>query len=135
MEKDEITNFETPKNDDEISKFQITIYDSYVGWKFPLYISHHNCIAGIYRKICESLNAQHAPEEGAIYQHTELGSAIIKSITNNPYITIRKYNPDYGDNRICECGHLYYRHFDSYENMDPVGCKYCGQCHTFKEKK
>lgn len=33
---------------------------------------------------------------------------------------------------MCECGHLYYRHFDTYEHMHPVGCKYCG-CHTFKE--
>lgn len=45
----------------------------------------------------------------------------------------RRYNPKYGDNRICECGHTYYRHFDSYENMDACGCKYCA-CDTFKEK-
>jgi hypothetical protein len=43
------------------------------------------------------------------------------------------YNPKYGDDRICECGHPYYRHFDTYENMFPIGCKYCG-CGTFKEK-
>ena len=23
-----------------------------------------------------------------------------------------KYDPNYGDARICECGHSYYRHFD-----------------------
>lgn len=59
-----------------------------------------------------------------------------------PYLTkvkvvkkrIRKYNPAYGDDRICECGHTYYRHFDSYEEMDPIGCKYC-ECNTFKEKE
>ena len=57
---------------------------------------------------------------------------------NEPYIeehkikTIRRYNPEYGDNRICICGHPYHRHFDSYENMRPVGCKYCG-CHKFVE--
>jgi hypothetical protein len=56
-----------------------------------------------------------------------------------PYIeekvitTLRKYNPDYGDDRICMCGHPYYRHFDSYEDMYPRGCKYCG-CFTFKEE-
>lgn len=44
-----------------------------------------------------------------------------------------KYDPDFGDNRICECGHPYHRHFDSYENWAPVGCKYCG-CYAFKEK-
>lgn len=59
---------------------------------------------------------------------------------NKPYIsdyevvTIRKYNPHYGDNRECECGHDYHRHFDSYENMEVVGCKYCG-CGEFVEKE
>lgn len=42
------------------------------------------------------------------------------------------YNPEYGDNRICACGHPYYRHFDTYEQMAIAGCKYCG-CHTFEE--
>jgi len=44
------------------------------------------------------------------------------------------YNPKYGDNRLCECGHNYYRHFDSYESMYNVGCKYCG-CGDFTEIK
>lgn len=44
----------------------------------------------------------------------------------------REYNPKFGDDRICKCGHPYYRHFDSYEQMDPCGCKYCG-CYTFEE--
>lgn len=30
----------------------------------------------------------------------------------------------------CVCGHQHYRHFDSYEDNRPVGCKYCG-CMTF----
>lgn len=45
-----------------------------------------------------------------------------------------KYNPHYGDSRTCQCGHPYHRHFDSYEDYDAVGCKYC-QCATFVEKK
>jgi len=66
----------------------------------------------------------------------------IGGITHNddaPYlekITVEKeykYNPKYGDDRICECGHSYYRHFDTYEQMENVGCKYC-QCYHFKEK-
>lgn len=44
------------------------------------------------------------------------------------------YNPDYGDTKECKCGHLYYRHFDSWENYDPIGCKYC-DCRTFEEKQ
>lgn len=43
------------------------------------------------------------------------------------------YNPEYGDHRLCACGHTYDRHFDSYEDMEPVGCKYCG-CFEFVEK-
>lgn len=45
----------------------------------------------------------------------------------------RSYNPQYGDDRICVCGHPYYRHFDTYEQMDPYGCKYCA-CYYFAEK-
>lgn len=47
-------------------------------------------------------------------------------------IEVIKYNPEYGDSRICECGHHYERHFDSYEDMEPVGCKYCS-CDEFIE--
>ncbi len=44
-----------------------------------------------------------------------------------------KYNPLYGDDRICVCGHEYYRHFDPYEDYAAVGCKYCDCC-TFTER-
>lgn len=46
----------------------------------------------------------------------------------------RKYNPNYGDNRMCVCGHPYHRHFDSYEDNEPVSCKYC-DCDTFVEQQ
>jgi hypothetical protein len=36
-----------------------------------------------------------------------------------------EYNPNYGDDKRCLCGHTYYRHFDSYDEMAPIGCKYC----------
>lgn len=43
------------------------------------------------------------------------------------------YDPDFGDYKMCECGHIYYRHFDTYEQMRPVGCKYCGSaCSGFR---
>jgi predicted nucleic acid-binding Zn-ribbon protein len=44
----------------------------------------------------------------------------------------REYNHNYGDERVCQCGHVYYRHFDPYEEMSAVGCKYCG-CSQFVE--
>ena len=64
---------------------------------------------------------------------------IMESDSKSPYLfkikveRERLYNPEYGDNRECECGHAYHRHFDSYEDMYNVGCKYCG-CNDFKEK-
>ena len=42
------------------------------------------------------------------------------------------YDPNFGDNKKCKCGHSYYRHFDSHENMEACGCKYC-VCDTFEE--
>ena len=45
----------------------------------------------------------------------------------------RSFNPKYVLDRICRCGHPYYRHFDSYTvDYDSVGCKYC-DCYTFEE--
>lgn len=53
---------------------------------------------------------------------------IIKKVV----VTKRSYNPNYGDDRICVCGDSYYRHFDTYDNMRAVGCKYC-ECNRFVE--
>lgn len=44
---------------------------------------------------------------------------------------MREYDKNFGDNKTCKCGHPYYRHFDTYEYMKPVGCKYCG-CSSFE---
>lgn len=44
-----------------------------------------------------------------------------------------EYDSSFGDHVKCKCGHPYYRHFDSYEGMAPVGCKYCshyGETHS-----
>lgn len=46
----------------------------------------------------------------------------------------KDYDPEFGDERVCQCGHKYHRHFDSYEDMAPVGCKYCA-CDEFVEIK
>lgn len=56
-----------------------------------------------------------------------------KNTSGYTLVEVRKYNPSYGDDRLCKCGHPYYRHFDSYDDNAPVGCKYC-DCHTFEEK-
>lgn len=83
---------------------------------------------------CHKMGVQTNSEDVIILSCDEF-----KPIEEPPYLkkeiitTVYSYNPNYGDNRICECGHTYIRHFDSYENMEPCGCKYCG-CYTFKEK-
>jgi hypothetical protein len=37
--------------------------------------------------------------------------------------TTGRYNLSYGDDIECKVGHPYYRHFDTYDNMDPCGYK------------
>lgn len=65
--------------------------------------------------------------------------ALLVSDRNGPYLEYimlqptKMYNPDYGDTRMCKCGHHYYRHFDTYEDMNPCGCKYC-RCRNFVEQ-
>jgi hypothetical protein len=60
--------------------------------------------------------------------------------TTEPYLRYRRldvvemYNPNYGDNRMCKCGHAYARHFDLYESESAGTCKYCG-CTKFEEAK
>ena len=44
-----------------------------------------------------------------------------------------KYNPSYGDSRICKCGHRYDRHFDFHEDFESSNCKYC-ECVEFEEE-
>ena len=44
------------------------------------------------------------------------------------------YDPNFGDTRVCRCGHHYYRHFDGYDDNRAVGCKYC-PCDIFVERK
>lgn len=41
------------------------------------------------------------------------------------------YNPKFDSENApaCACGHSYERHFDSYEDMAAVGCKYCNCYH------
>jgi hypothetical protein len=78
--------------------------------------------------------------ENLIKDFSEIvGFIVIRENNDEPYkrdfdLDIKwAYNPEYGDERICECGHPYYRHFDSYDDMYACGCKYCG-CDEFIEK-
>ena len=44
------------------------------------------------------------------------------------------YDPRYPAYAMCKCGHHYIRHFDTYEDMRAVGCKYC-ECRVFELDK
>jgi hypothetical protein len=48
-------------------------------------------------------------------------------------VQVRKYNINYGDHRICQCGHSYYDHFIQ-PDLIPMGCELCG-CIIFMEKE
>lgn len=56
----------------------------------------------------------------------------IPYIVTTRIVEDRHYNAKFGDDRVCKCGHAYYRHFDPYEGMCACGCKYC-ECYTFDE--
>jgi|TARA_R110000744_G_scaffold26640_2_gene65369 hypothetical protein len=74
--------------------------------------------------------AKHEVEQSTIHN--------VVNCVERPYLEIvtveteKKYNPNFGDEKKCKCGHSYHRHFDSYEQMEAIGCKYCG-CYDFKE--
>ena len=74
----------------------------------------------------------------AEYETEQLNKDAVIICVEQPYLEVvtietdRKYNPKYGNDRKCKCGHAYHRHFDSYEQMEAVGCKYC-ECYVFVE--
>ena len=47
------------------------------------------------------------------------------------------YDPSYGDERMCECGHAYHWHFNVERGYIPWGCFFSHNCdcEEFKEKK
>jgi len=61
-------------------------------------------------------------------QQIKIIKSIIEQLKNAP----EDYDKDFGDDKLCTCGHQYYRHFDTYEDMYPCGCKYC-DCERFEE--
>jgi hypothetical protein len=41
-----------------------------------------------------------------------------------------EYDNNFGNHKICTCGHEYVLHFDRYRNMEPMPCQ-CGNCKDF----
>lgn len=52
---------------------------------------------------------------------------------NPEYTPPTPYDKSHGDDDECRCGHSYYRHFDTYDSMAPVGCKYCYCGHGYED--
>ncbi len=46
----------------------------------------------------------------------------------------RLWDENHDQNAWCTCGHIYNRHFDGYDDMASVGCKYC-ECYAFKSEE
>lgn len=57
--------------------------------------------------------------------------AVIEILSNLTEMIDRSWNPQHDQQTKCSCGHPYERHFDGYEDMYPIGCKYC-ECDTFE---
>lgn len=59
-------------------------------------------------------------------------------IIENPYLEKTEirlvWNPNYDQYAICECGHFYHEHFDSYDKMEPAGCSEC-YCYKFEKNQ
>jgi len=56
-------------------------------------------------------------------------SRLAAALTDHRQVWDEKHDQD----ALCaKCGHAYYRHFDTYADMEPVGCKYCS-CDAFVE--
>lgn len=66
------------------------------------------------------------------YQTGDASGPYITSCINMVLVA-RRHNKGYNQDTECKCGHPYYRHFDTYENMSPVGCKYC-ECFVFEPR-
>lgn len=74
------------------------------------------------------------PEQARILRHNLEGNEdpeIIKILSDLKNEIERSWNPNRDQQEKCSCSHAYGRHFDSYEDMYPIGCKYC-ECDTFE---
>jgi hypothetical protein len=60
-------------------------------------------------------------------------SRIFEVVSIIDYEINRLWDENKNQDAECVCGHVYHRHFDSYEDMYPIGCKYC-ECETFEQR-
>jgi hypothetical protein len=97
----------------------------YDDWGHPLIDFAQNAAV---RTICAKIIQGAKNNETVMLTPTELAQLL--PWAKDQLEELLPYDKNFGDDRACRCGHPYYRHFDSYDNMHPVGCKYCA-CFTF----
>lgn len=95
----------------------------------------------------ESPRLDYTPQPSAahLYWLETEQTQTVKQISDNagPYLVYEVkrslkahgWNRDYNQEAVCKCGHAYYRHFDTWEEMYPCGCKYCDDCDIFELKE
>jgi hypothetical protein len=69
-------------------------------------------------------------ETASVERCREIAQFLLNRI---PVYGYAPYNSSIKSDLECEYGHPYHRHFDSHDNMLPVGCKYC-RCYAFVAK-
>jgi hypothetical protein len=55
----------------------------------------------------------------------KVGEPVVTFLPGYDGKLVARYDPEHDQEEMCKCGHPYRRHFDSYEDNAPVGCKYC----------
>lgn len=88
----------------------------------------------------DDMHAEMQPRQYGPYLDRNTVLALLSSLPPSPepptcpecgYDPSRAWDENHDQLAMCRCGHPYYRHFDTYEAMRPVGCKYC-ECLTFQ---
>lgn len=105
--------------------------------------SHRRADAGGRPDVWDESEAVNKHSHNVTNKLAELIADEVHTILTERQHRVSPYDPFYGDDKPCICGHPYYRHFDTYDDMAPVGCKYClrepiegfekGVCPGFKE--
>ena len=72
-----------------------------------------------------------AGKDPAVIASVEQAVLVLREQATGVSPDLKLHDPFHDPEQYCRCGHMYHRHFDSYEHWAPVGCKYC-DCMTFR---
>lgn len=100
-----------------MSKQEFCLGDKVIHYRFG-----KGTLLGNYHKRLDGNYYWHILYDNKTYGYNQESSLKLVDNSAEPYLEVvtieetRKYNPNYGDDRVCKCGHPYYRHFDSYDD-------------------